>query len=164
MTTKKWKSYQEVSTYLLNQFAEKFGLGRFEEKQIIPGDSSTEWEIDVKGYSADGSHFVVVECKRYTKNRVSQAITSSLAWVIQDTGATGGILVSPLGLQKGAQKVAAKAGICEVRLDKDSTTTDYVLRFLNQVCLGFSDTTILSDKMNATLFDENGNVKEIRNA
>jgi hypothetical protein len=163
MIEKKWKSYEEVATYLLNQFAEKFELGRIEGKQIISGESGTEWEIDAKGYSTDGSHFLIVECKRYTKSGVNQAITGSLAWAIKDTGASGGILVSPLGLQEGAKKVADKAGIYEVRLDKDSTTTDYVLHFLNQVCLGFSDGFTLSDSVSFTLIDKDGNVIETRN-
>lgn len=46
-----------------------------------------------------------------------------------------------LGLQDGAKRVATTTGIYEVHLDKNSTTTDYLLRFLNQVCIGFSDTS-----------------------
>ena len=52
MSTKKtkWQSYEEVSTYLLNQIAHKFGLSHFEGKQKIGGKrSGTEWEIDAKG-------------------------------------------------------------------------------------------------------------------
>lgn len=82
MPKKNWKSYEEVATYLLNQFAEKFGLGRFEGKQIVPGECGTDWEIDAKGYSEDECHFVVVECKCHTKSGVSQALTASLAFVI----------------------------------------------------------------------------------
>ena len=150
MSEKIWESYEKVATYLLNQFAENFGLGGFEGKQKVPGESGTKWEIDAKGYSADGSRFVVVECKRHTtKNGVSQALTGTLAWTIQDTGASGGILVSPLGLQDGAKKVAAKAGICEVRLDENSTTTDYLLRFLNQVCFGLRESASARDSSNA---------------
>jgi Restriction endonuclease len=165
MSEKKWESYEEVATYLLNQFAEKFELGRFEGKQITPGESGTDWEIDAKGYSADESHFVVVECKRYTKGRVSQAITGSLAWVIKDTGASNGILVSPFGLQEGAKKIASMAGIHEVILDKDSTNTNYVLSFLNQVCLGFSETADLNitETLSISVIDKDGNVIETRN-
>ena len=117
MSTKRWKTYEEVAAYLLNQFAEHFGVGKFEGKQIVAGDSGTEWEIDAKGCSDDGIKFLVVECKRHTKSGISQAITAALAWSIQDTGASGGILVSPFGLQEGAEKVATKAGIVEVILD-----------------------------------------------
>jgi hypothetical protein len=161
---KKWETYEEVAAYLLNQFAEHFGVGRFEGKQLVAGESGTEWQIDAKGCAADEGHFLVVECKRHTKAGISQAITAALAWSIQDTGAGGGILVSPIGLQKGAKKVAAKSDIVEVVLDQNSTTTDYMLKFLNQVCIGFSDTVDLNitESLTITLIDKNGNVIETR--
>jgi hypothetical protein len=164
VSEKQWKTYEEVSAYLLNQFAEHFGLGRFEGKQLVAGESGTEWEIDAKGYAADGSHFIVVECKRHTKTGISQAITAALAWSIQDAGASGGILVSPIGLQEGAKKVAAKSGIVEVVLDQNSTTTDYVLKFLNRVCLGFSENVNLNitESLTITVKDKDGNVIETR--
>lgn len=164
MSAKQWESYEEVAAHLLNQFAEHFGLGRFEGKQIVAGQSGTEWEIDAKGCAADGSHFVVVECKRHTKSGISQAITGALAWSIQDMGGSGGILVSPIGLQDGAKKVAASAGIHEVLLDQDSTRTDYVLKLLNRVCLGFSDTVNLNvtESLEITIRDKDGNVIETR--
>lgn len=164
MSAKQWESYEEVAAYLLNQFVEHFGLGRFEGKQIVAGQSGTEWEIDAKGCSADGSQFVVVECKRHTKTGISQAITGALAWSIQDMGGSGGILVSPIGLQEGAKKVAASAGIQEVLLDQNSTRTDYVLKFLNRICLGFSDTVNvhITETLEITLRDKDGNVIETR--
>jgi hypothetical protein len=108
---------------------------------------------------------VIVECKRHTKSGVSQALTASLAFVIQDTGASGGILVSPLALQDGAKKVATTAGIHEVHLDKNSTTTDYLLRFLNQVSVGFSDASSvnITDTLIITVMDKDGHVIEESN-
>lgn len=162
MADKQWKSYEEVAAHLLDTFAEHFGLGRFEGKQVVPGESGTEWEIDAKGCSEDGETFVVVECKRYTKAGISQAITSALAWSIQDTGAFGGILVSPIGLQAGARKVAARAGIHEVILTQDSTTTDYMLKFLNEVFLGVSEKVNVTESLTITIHDQDGNVVETR--
>lgn len=164
MAEKHWETYEEVAAYLLNQFAEHFGVGRFEGKQLVAGDSGTQWEIDAKGLAADGGHFIVVECKRHTKSGINQAITGALAWSIQDAGASGGVLVSPVGLQDGAKKVAAKAGIVEVVLDENSTTTDYVLKFLNRVCLGFSDTVNvnITDSLSIIIKDKDGNVIETR--
>ena len=165
MSEKKWETYEEVAAYLLNQFAEHFGVGRFEGKQLVAGESGTEWQIDAKGCAADDGHFIVVECKRHTKTGISQAITAALAWSIQDTGAGGGILVSPIGLQEGARKVAAKSGIVEVVLDQNSTTTDYMLKFFDQVCLGFSDTVDINitESLTITLIDKDGNVIETKN-
>ena len=158
--SKKWKTYEEVAKYLLDQFAKEFELGYFEGKQIISGQSGSNWEIDAKGCMDNQEKYLVVECKRYTKTAINQAITASLAWVIQDVGASGGILVSPLGLQEGAKKVAASANIIEVKLDPTSTTTEYMLEFLNKVCIGFSDTVGLDikEEFSITLIDKDGNI------
>jgi hypothetical protein len=164
MVEKSWKTYEEVAAYLLDQFASYFGVDRFEGKQSMPGSSGTDWEIDAKGCSDDGTTFLVVECKRHTKQGVSQAIAGSLAFTIQDVGAAGGILVTPLGLQAGAMKVAASSNVVEVVLDKDSTTTDYVLRFLNQLCIGFSERVTLTDSLSITVIDKDGNVVDRREA
>lgn len=164
-TPKKWASYEEVAAHLLDKFASHFGLGRVEGKQVVAGDSGTEWEIDAKGCSDGDESFVIVECKRHTKTGISQAITGGLAWSIQDTGASGGILVSPLGLQAGAEKVAKKAGIIEATLNEKATTTEYVLQFLNQVCIGLHDEVKLNitETLSITVMDANGNVVETRN-
>lgn len=158
MPEKRWKTYEEVAAYLLNQLAGHFGVGRFEGKQVVAGDSGTEWEIDAKGCTDGGGRIIVVECKRHTKSGISQAITGSLAWTIQDVDADGGILVSPLGLQEGAKKVASKANIVEVVLNQDSTTTDYMLSFLNQIHIGISATLHITGHLVAELRDKDGNV------
>lgn len=158
MTTSKWKNYEEVAVYLLNKLTEHFGVGRFEGKQCIPGASGTEWEIDAKGCADGSNRIIVVECKRHTKNGISQALTGALAWVIQDVGAEGGILVSPIGLQEGAKKVAAGSKIIEVVLDQNSTTTDYFLSFLNQIHIGISDKITTNDHIVVELRDKDGNL------
>jgi hypothetical protein len=158
MSAKNWEFYEEVATHLLDRFAKDFDLGRFEGKQIVPGTSGAEWEIDAKGYSEDGSHFVIVECKRYTKGRVNQAIVGSLAYSIQDTGASGGIVVTPQGLQKGAMKIADHNGIHTVHLNQNSTKTDYMIKFLNKVYLGLSDTCTSTESISIVKKDKDGNV------
>jgi hypothetical protein len=46
----KWQSYEEIAAYLLNQFADTFGLKTVEGKQTVVGlRSGTNWEIDAKG-------------------------------------------------------------------------------------------------------------------
>lgn len=67
-----------------------------------------------------------------------------------DAHASGGILVSPLGFQDGAKKVAAAEGIHEVFMDANSTRTDYMLRFLNTVFVGASDTIKMTDSATVT--------------
>lgn len=162
MTKKQWETYEQVAAYLLNQLAEQFCVGRFEGKQAIAGDSGTDWEIDAKGCSDGSDRIIVVECKRHTKNGVPQAIAAALAWTIRDLGAGGGILVSPLGLQKGAKKVAAQANIVEVNLDQNSTTTDFILSFLNQIHFGISESVCATDHLVAELRDRDGNLVDRR--
>jgi hypothetical protein len=106
-----WETYEQVAQFLLNEMAAQFGLGRVEGKQIIPGDSGTSWEIDAKGVRAGDEGFVIIECRRYTTRGVPQEQVGGLAYRIRDTGAEGGSLVSPLGLQQGAALVAAHSGI-----------------------------------------------------
>lgn len=133
---KAWESYEEVATYLLNEFAEHFGLECVEGKQSVPGKKTgTDWELDAKGVAKNGEGFLVVECK-HRKGRLNQAIISSLAYSIQDTGAQGGIVVTPIDLQKGAKKIAAHENIHHVILDPNSTKNQYVLRFLKKVFVG----------------------------
>jgi hypothetical protein len=148
---KTWQNYEEVATYLLDQFAHEFGLGRVEGKQTIAGArSGTQWEIDAKGLKQDGEGFVIIECRRYTKSKQSQEKIGALAYRILDTGASGGIIVSPLGVQEGAAMIATAENIQVVHLDENSTTTEYVLQFLNKVMIGVEDKGILlSDEVEA---------------
>ena len=137
--SKSWQSYEEVARYLLNQIASEFGLDRVEEKQAVAGKTSgTSWEIDARGVSSDGAGFVIIEIRRYLKSRLSQESLAAIAFRIQDTGAAGGIVVSPLPLQTGAKKVADCAGVVHVQLDATSTTERYILRFLNNVMVGLT--------------------------
>ena len=68
-----WESYEQVGTYLLDQFAAEFGLDRVKAKQEVPGQrSGTSWEIDAKGVTEDGKGFFIVECRRYTTSKQNQ--------------------------------------------------------------------------------------------
>jgi hypothetical protein len=152
--SKAWKSYEEVAEYLLRQFASVFRLGRVEGKQIVPGKSGTKWELEAKALRVQGEGFLIVECRRYTKSRLDQERLAGIAFRIGDTGAVGGIVVSPLGFQKGAKLVAESSNIMDVRLDPESTRSDYILRFLNSVFLGREDSV--------SSFDEDLTLKIIR--
>lgn len=150
MSNMTWKSYEEVAQYFLNQFAEHFKLGSVEGKQIVPGKSGAKWEIDAKGIrknKSDGAGFVIVECRRYTNSRLKQESIGGLAFRIMDTGAQGGIVVSPMELQSGAKKVAEHSNIQHVILDVNSTTADYLIKFLNQIFVGRSDAVTLKESV-----------------
>ncbi len=158
-TVTPWKSYEEVAAYLLDQFACEFGLERVEGKQVIRGlQSGTNWEIDAKGVRRGNTGFLIIECHRYTTSRQNQGKVGSLAYCIIDTGAAGGIVVSPLGLQEGAEKMAAAENIVSMQLDQNSTRHEYVLRFLNKVMVGLADSLPLSGSLEFELRDKSGNV------
>jgi hypothetical protein len=119
---------------LLNRFAEEFGLKFFEGKQEVQGQL-TDWEIDAKGVAEGVEGFLIVECRHRSRKR-TQAEVAQLAFTISDTGAAGGIIVSPLGLQKGAAKIAEGKNIISVRLNKTSTPSDFALQFFDKLFVG----------------------------
>lgn len=152
---KKWKNYEEVARHLLNEMATNFGVGRFDGKCLLSGESGTTWEIDARGCRERDEGFLIVECKRYPKKRIDQATVASLAWTIRDTGALGGILVSPVGMQTGAKIVAESSNIHEVILNEHSTTTTYLLEFINRIFIGQSDTIQFADEFRGEIADQN---------
>ena len=154
-----WESYEQVGTYLLDQFAAEFGLDRVEGKQEVPGQrSGTSWEIDAKGVRQGNDGFMIVEFRRYTTSRQSQEKIGGLAYRIIDTGAKGGIIVSPLGLQEGAGKIAAAEGIVRVILNENCNRYEYMMQFLNQVMIGLHDTVSIKETLDAEIRDKDGNV------
>lgn len=165
MAETKWETYEDVAAYLLNEFASRFKLDGFSGKESIKGNvSGTTWEIDGKGFTDGDDKFVIVECRRYTTSKQSQEKMAALAYRIHDTGASGGIIVSPLGLQSGAQKVASSENIIPVKLTPESTTKEYFLEFLNNICIGFVDTfePKISDSLEIIITDKDGNVIDER--
>jgi hypothetical protein len=154
-----WESYEQVATYLLDQFESEFGLERVEGKQKVVGlRSGTPWEIDAKGFRDGDTGFVIVECRRYTTSKQNQGKIGSLVYSILDTAAVGGIMVSPLGLQEGAERVAAAENIVSVQLNEESTRHEYVLRFLNKVMAGLHDTLSFKDSFGFEVIDKDANI------
>jgi len=142
-----WQSYQEVAAYLLNHFAKEFGLTRVEGKQTVHGfKSGTDWEIDAKGVrEGPNQGFVIIECRRYTSSRQNQEKLGSLAYRILDTGASGGVIVSVLGLQEGAAKIRAAEDIIDVQLNANCTPDEFALKFLNRLMIGVKETAKLGE-------------------
>lgn len=156
---KQFESYEEVARHLLERFRAYLCLDSVEGKQMIGGQSGTNWEIDAKGIRTGArGDIVILEFRRKTTRRVEQEDVAGLAWRLQDTGASGGILVSPLGFQKGARLVATAAGIVEATLAAESTTSDYMLGFVNRIFRGVTDYITLQDASTWTLRDETGNI------
>jgi hypothetical protein len=108
----------------------------------------------------NGDIFVIVECRRYTTSHLDQESLGALAYRIFDTGAAGAIVVSPLGLQGGAEKVAQSERVVSVTLDPSSSTTDYVMKFLDKIRVGLSGTLHLKGELSGKLIRKDGSVEE----
>jgi hypothetical protein len=129
----RWRRYEEAAQLILDELASHFGLNRVEAKQSIPGlRSGTTWEIDAKGVVGSEA-FVIVECRRDTTSALKQEAIGALAYRILDTGAEGAIVVTPIGLQEGAEKVASAERIVCVRLSADATPQQFAIEFLGNV-------------------------------
>lgn len=160
--SKNWETYEEVATDLLRKFADEFGLEKVESKQKIIGlRSNTEWEIDAKGIAIKDGKIIIVECRRQTKSRVKQEDIGGLAYKITDTGSSGGIFITPIGFQEGAKKVTKSENITTVILHEDSSSSDYVLQFLNHIKVGASGTLKLSGKLSAKFIQGDGTTKDL---
>lgn len=108
MKSELWQDYEEVANFLLDKVAAELGLERVEGKQTLVGDVGTSWEVDGKGVKLGDEGIVLIECKRYPKRRVDQATVGGFAFRIQYLGASGGILVNPLGTQEGGRIIAVQ--------------------------------------------------------
>jgi hypothetical protein len=155
---KQWESYEQVAAYLLDQIAEKLGLVRVEGAQTLSGTvSGTKWRVDAKGVKVgDAEGFVIIECRRYPIRKITQEAAGGLAYRIRDTGAAGGIFVTPIGLQEGAAKVAAAENIELVRMTENSTRENYLLQFLNDLFIGVTDTIHVTEEVTAIVRSTDG--------
>lgn len=81
---------------------------------------------------------MVIECRRLTTSGVKAEAVMGFAGRITDVRATGGYMVSPLGLQAGAELVAKYKGVHSIRIDAESTVTDFTVKFLDKVVHGAS--------------------------
>lgn len=95
----------------------------------IPGkDSGIVRQIDVSIRGKVGTHeiLVIVQCKNFKGSRVNVNHIGELHSVMQDVGASKGILVSNAGFTKGAKGLARKKGVdlCSIH---DAETKDWRL-------------------------------------
>jgi hypothetical protein len=97
--------------------------------------------VDYQG----GGVFSVNNQGRMTQSLLSTVASTDFDWAFTHTGARGALIVTPLGLQEGANKVGQAANVVSVTLNADCTPTEFVMAFLDKVFLGVSDTCVVSD-------------------
>lgn len=155
-----WMKYEEVVRLLLHQYRDAFGLDRVGPKQKVPGDSGTEWEIDVVAYGKDDGKLILFECRRY-KSKIKQEAVGGFAFRIDDTQAAKGYIVTPLGLQKGAEIVAQYKQIGCIRIPRDATAKNHIVQFLDKVFIGVTDRITFTEKVRVEKWDSEGNLVEV---
>jgi hypothetical protein len=133
MTSKSWRNYEELARCVVRHFSDQLGISEIEGKQRLVGATGTKWEIDAKGVTSEGTGFLVIECKQRSKKRLSQATVGALAFTVQDLGAQGAVIVTSIGLQEGAEKVAKHCDFKIVFLPRESTFEEFVAKCGNLI-------------------------------
>ena len=148
-----WLVYEDAARRVLNDIYEVLGITTVEGKQVVAGESSANWELDAKAWCKGGENFLVVEVRRHTSSGLKQEDVAAVAYRVKDTGAVGGIVVTPLPLQAGAQRVADHEGIAHVRLSPESTNETYLAEFMGRRFVGVSvaESVSLTDSADAVV-------------
>jgi len=138
-----WTIYEDAARKVLADIRQVLGIATVEGKQTLEGTSGTTWEFDAKAWRQGSDGFLVIEVRRHTSAGLKQEDLGAIAYRIQDVGGSGGIVVSPLPLQKGARIVAESANIAHVHLSPESTTESYLAEFMGRRFLGAAVTESL---------------------
>jgi len=135
MNTRKpqWEQYEKLARQVLRDAKSTLKLSRVEPKQKMPGDSGTDWEIDLVAYDRGSEKLVLVECKMRSEDTLNQETVGGFAYRIQDARAKRGILVTTIGLQEGAKKIADHEEIATVLIDGDDDPENYVATVAGQI-------------------------------
>lgn len=142
MNTPDWKKYEAASRQIIQSFCNEFGIASVQSETKLTGKCGTEWSVEGTATLVKGEGFLILECRRYKTKRLNQEALGALAYRIQDTGAVGGIIVSPLPLQKGAQYIADAVNIIPIQIESWSTSVNYLAKILGKTFrgYGFQDT------------------------
>lgn len=135
-----WSIYENAARKVLTDLRQVLEISAVEGKQSLDGLSGTSWELDARAWCEGSYGFLVVEIRRHTTAGLKQEDLAAVAYRIQDVGGSGGIVVSPLPLQKGARLVAKSANVSHVVLSPESTTESYLAEFMGRRFLGASVT------------------------
>lgn len=127
-----WLLYEDAARSVLNNIGAALGISGIGPKVKMAGASGTDWELDATAWVEGQDGFLVIEIRRYATSRLKQEDMGAFAFRVHDVGASGGIIVSPLPLQRGAAVIAKSQGFTSVTLSKDSTPETYLAEFMGQ--------------------------------
>ena len=127
-----WQTYEQVARAVLRDLRLNLNITDVEGYQDLPGNSGTIWRVEGTAIRSADNAFLIIECRRHTTQGLSQESVGGLAYRINDTGAGGAILVTPLPLQRGAALVAQAESIEHVILEPWSTSENYLASFMGK--------------------------------
>src|SRR5690606_5965235 len=104
-----WEIYEDAARVAVSNVLRDIGVTSVDEKCKVKGQSATEWEIDARAWLNGSERFLLVEARRHCTSGLRQEEVAAIAFRVQDIGACGAIVVSPLPLQEGAKLVASHA-------------------------------------------------------
>lgn len=168
---KLWKNYEDAVREIIKRQKDIFGLKDVDSTASkVPGQSGYEWNIEITAYTSTaypkGEKDVLVEARRISRN-LKPAEAAELAFRVEDTGASKGYFVTPLGrrLSKGAEKIARYKQIGHIEVSDTATAHDYIMRYLNSIFVQVSDDMFdvisnMKDSVRIMIADTNGNTRE----
>jgi len=136
--TKESDEFERVTRVILHNLRQHLGYEKIEGSKRYKGKSSgRKRQIDATVYRTDGK-MIIVECKRHKRKVGIKSIGEFYYVINREVGAGGGLIVSSVGFDAGAQAVANAEKIGMVILNADATEQDYILEIADQLWRGIS--------------------------
>lgn len=129
-TTQTWQNYEEVARAVLHDLGSHLGIADVTGYKDLSGNSGTSWRVEGTATRTDDGGLLIIECRRHTTRGLSQESLGGLAFRIIDTNGAGGIIVTPLALQSGADLIAESQNIVHVKLEPWSTSENYLAELM----------------------------------
>lgn len=131
--SKESDEYERVAQVILNNLRDRLGFERVVGTTKPVGKrSGKKIQIDCTAYGLDGSK-TLIECRKHSRPIDVNQMRAFYYVVYRDIEADGGIIVSPVGFQEGAEAVAHAEKIDMFLLNADATEGTYTLQVGNQI-------------------------------
>ncbi|MFH1231815.1 MAG: restriction endonuclease [Planctomycetota bacterium] len=131
MKSKEYEQFikQVISTLIPNDLTNPPPI---EHLKKYTGKSGVVYKIDLsyKFQVADTDYLTLIECKHWNQ-RVKRSVVSELKDKVEDIGAHKGVIVTTIGFQQGALKLAGKNGIALAK-STDSGKLDIIKSLLGE--------------------------------
>jgi hypothetical protein len=129
-----WRNYEDAARKIigkLNSMKDELRIEKITDKQKIKGKSGEEWEMEIMASDSESGKPILLECKCWAKP-IPRDVIVSLAYKIKDVGGERGFIITTIGLQKGAKKIAELENIEIIKLNYDATADRFDLVLPNR--------------------------------